>query len=81
MSRRKSQKRNWNQVIYLTMGLIVALSMVISLFIGSCEPPAPTPTPWPTETPFVFLTDTPAPSPSPAPLGPVLPTATVAPSQ
>jgi len=77
MSKRKSQKRNWSQVIYLTMGVIIALSMVVSLIIGSCEPPVPTPTPFPTWTPFVLPTDTPAPSPSPVPLGPVLPTATM----
>jgi len=80
MSKRKSQKQNWSQVITLAMGLIVALSMVVSLIIGSCEPAMPTPTPWPTSTPFILPTDVPTPSPSPAPLGPVLPTATVAPA-
>jgi 3',5'-cyclic AMP phosphodiesterase CpdA len=81
MSKRKNQKQNRSQIIYLTLGLIVALSMVVSLFIGSLpEPATPTPTPWPTWTPFILPTDVPTPSPSPVPLGPVLPTATVTPT-
>ena len=81
MSKRKNQKRNWSQVLYLTMGLIIVLSMVVSLILGSLpEPATPTPTPWPTSTPYIPPTDTPAPSPSPVPLGPELPTATVTPA-
>jgi len=81
MSKRKTQKQNRGQIIYLTLGLIVALSMVVSLIIGSLpEPVTPTPTPFPTSTSFIRPTDTPTPSPSPAPMGPVLPTATVTPT-
>lgn len=80
MSKRKNQKRNWSQVIYLTMGVIIALSMVISLIIGSCEPPVPTLTPFPTWTLFVLPTDTAAPSPGAIPMGPALPDATMTPS-
>lgn len=81
MSKRKNQKRNWTQIIYLTMGVIIALMMVISLIIGSCEPPVPTPTPFPTWTPYLLPTSTAAPSPSPEPLGPELPAATTTPMQ
>jgi Icc protein len=81
MSKRKNQKQNPSQVLYLSLGLIVVLSMVVSLIIGSLpEPATPTPTPWPTETPFIFPTKAPTPSPSPVPLGPMLPTATVTPT-
>ena len=80
MSKRKKQKRDWNQVLFLAMGLIVAFSMVFGLLIGSCEPALPTPTPLPTWTPYIRPTNTPTPSPSPVPLGPMLPTATVTPT-
>ena len=81
MSKRKTQKRNWSQVLYLTIGVIIALSMVVSLIIGSCYPAEPTPTPLPTWTPYVLPTDTPAPSPGAIPMGPALPGATVTPPQ
>jgi len=80
MSKRKKQKRNWSQVLYLTLGAVIVLSMVVSLIVGSCEPITPTPTPLPTWTPYVPPTVAPTSSPSPVPLGPELPTATVTPT-
>jgi Icc protein len=88
VSKRKPrrQKRSLSQNIFIGMSLVLAASMVVSLFIVALPGPAvPTSTPWPTLTPAPLPTNTPflpEPSPSPEPTeppaGPALPSDTPA---
>lgn len=78
MSRRKGRKRNTGQTILLVLSLVVAGSMILSLFLAYLPAPQePTPTPWPTWTPMPRPTATPTPRPLPPEPSP---TATTAPS-
>ncbi len=66
MSKRKGRKRNTSQTILLLLSLIVAASMIFSLFLVYLPgPQEPTPTPRPTWTPFRRSTATPTPTPLP----------------
>ena len=87
MSRRKSQKRNTSQIILLALSLIVAGSMILSLFLAYLpgpRQPEGTPSPWPTWTPIprptATFTPTLPPQPSPTVGLTALPTATLLPT-
>jgi len=87
MSRRKSQKRNTSQIILLALSLIVAGSMILSLFLAYLpgpRQPEGTPSPWPTWTPIprptAPFTPTLPPQPSPTASPTALPTATLLPT-
>ncbi len=78
MSRRKGRKQTTSQTILLVLSLIVASSMILSLFLAYLPgPQEPTPTPWPTWTPIPRPTATAMPTPWPTE---PLPTATAMPT-
>jgi predicted phosphodiesterase len=81
VSKRKSQRRSWSQIIFWLMSVVLVGSMVISLIVVALPgPPEPTVTPFPTWTPFPTRTPTAPPTATPPAtepvVGPELPTAT-----
>jgi predicted phosphodiesterase len=66
VSRKKSPRRSWSQIIFWLMSMVLVGSMVISLIVVALPgPPQPTPTPFPTWTPFPTRTPTSSPTTAP----------------
>ena len=77
MSKRKSQRRSWSQIIFWLMSVVLVGSMVVSLIVVALPgPPDPIPTPFPTWTPFPTRTPTSRPTATPVVTETMEPTAT-----
>jgi predicted phosphodiesterase len=77
VSKRKTQRRSWSQIIFWLMSVVLVGSMVVSLILVALPgPPEPTVTPFPTWTPFPTRTPTSRPTASPAAAETAEPTAT-----